>query len=137
MMRLLDTNVLSQLTRPLPDPGVIEGLRGGHSDTVFASAVTRYELRYGAALRDDAARFWIRIETEILPLVTWLPVSQPIAERGAVIAADLRRKGRPCGDFDPLLAATALENGLTLVTRNTRHFEAVPGIELENWFSAP
>jgi predicted nucleic acid-binding protein len=134
-MRLLDTNVLSQLTQPRPDSGVIEGLRARHSDTVFASAVTRYELRYGAALRYDAARFWARIQTEILPVVTWLPVSQPIAERGAMIAADLRRQGRPCGDFDPLLAATALEHGLALVTRNTRHFEAVPGITLENWFT--
>lgn len=135
-MRLLDTNVLSQLARPRPDPGVIAELRRWRSDTVFASAVTRYELRYGAALRDDAARFWARLEAEILPLVTWLPVSQAIAERGAVIAADLRHRGRPCGDFDPLLAATALEHGLTLVTRNTRHFEAVPGIALENWFTA-
>ncbi|MDZ7748993.1 MAG: type II toxin-antitoxin system VapC family toxin [Halofilum sp. (in: g-proteobacteria)] len=135
-MRLLDTNVLSQLTRPRPDPGVIAELGRWHSDTVFASAVTRYELRYGAALRDDAAQFWTRLESEILPVVTWLPVSQEIAERGAVIAVDLRRRGRPCGDFDPLLAATALEHGLTLVTRNTRHFEAVPGIALENWFTA-
>ena len=135
-MRLLDTNVLSQLTRSRPDPGVIEGLRARHSDTIFASAVTRYELRYGAALRSDAARFWTRIEAEILPVVTWLPVSQAIAERGAVIAADLRRRARPCGDFAPLLAATALEHGLTFVTRNTRHFEAVPAVALENWFTA-
>lgn len=135
-MRLLDTNVLSQLVRPRPDPGVIDELRRWRSDTVFASAVTRYELRYGAALREDGDKFWTRLEAEILPVVTWLPVSQPIAERAAVIAADLRRNRRPCGDFDPLLAATALEHGLTLVTRNTRHFEAVPGIALENWFTA-
>lgn len=136
-MWLLDTNVLSQLARPRPDPGVVEELQQRRSDTVFASAVTRYELRYGAALRDAGDRFWARVEVEILPVVTWLPVSQPIAERGATIAAELRRKGRPCGDFDPLLAATALEHGLTFVTRNTRYFEAVPGISLENWFSAP
>jgi predicted nucleic acid-binding protein len=135
-MRLLDTNVLSQFTRPRPDPGVIERLRAWQSDTVFASAVTRYELRYAAALSDNGAWFWARIEAEILPLVTWLPISQAIAERGAVIAAELRRRGRPCGDLDPLLAATALEYGLTFVTRNTRHFEAVPGIALENWFTA-
>jgi len=136
-MRLLDTNVLSQLTKTRPDPGVVDELRQCRSDTVFASAITRYELRYGAALRNDAAQFWICVEAEILPVVTWLPVSQSVAERGALIAAELRCKGRPCGDFDPLLAATAIEYGLTLVTRNTRHFEAVPGIALENWFTAP
>ena len=133
-MRLLDTNVLSQLVRPRPDPGVIDALRQYRSDTVFASVITRYELRYGAALRHDAQPFWMRVEAEILPLVTWLPLSQGVAERGAVIAAELRRRGRSCGDFDPLIAATALEHGLVLVTRNTRHFETVPGIALENWF---
>jgi len=134
-MRLLDTNVLSQMMRSKPDPGVIAGLRQCRADTAFASAVTRYELRYGAGLRDDAQRFWARLEAGILSIVTWLPVSQAIAERGGAVAADLRRQGRPCGDLDPLLAATALEHHLTLVTRNTRHFEAVPGIALENWFT--
>jgi len=86
-MRLLDTNVLSQLTRSRPDPGVIEGLRRWDSETIFASAVTRYELRFGAALREDATRFWARVEAEILPVVTWLPVSPRLAERGAIIAS--------------------------------------------------
>lgn len=135
-MRLLDANVLSEMTRRHPDAGVVAELRKWRTDSVFASAVTRYELRYGASLREDDAELWGRLQAEILPLVTWLPVSQAIAERGATIAADLRRKGRPCGDFDPLLAATALERGLTLVTRNTRHFAAVPGIVVENWFTA-
>lgn len=135
-MRLLDTNVLSQIVRSTPNPGVVAGLRKCSTDTIFASAITRYELRYGASLRDDAEWFWARLETDILPIVTWLPASQAIAERGAVIAAELRRRGRPCGDFDPLLAATAIEHSLTLVTRNTKHFEAVPGIALENWFTA-
>jgi len=52
-MRLLDTNILSEMMRPRPDPGVIMALREWRSDEVFASAVTRYELRYGASLRDD------------------------------------------------------------------------------------
>ena len=67
-------------------------------------------------------------------MVTWLPVTQSVAERGAGIAAELRRKGRSCGDFDPLLAATALAYGLVLVTRNVRHFESIDELSLENWF---
>ncbi len=134
-MHLLDTNVLSEMTRPQPNAGVVTELRRQRSEAVFASAVTRYELRFGACLHRSAEAFWARLQNEILPTVSWLAVSQAIAERGATIAAELRRKGRPCGELDPLLAATAIEHGLTLVTRNTRHLEAVSGIVLEDWFT--
>lgn len=133
-MHLLDTNVLSETIRALPNARVAAELRKYHRASVFASAVTRYELRYGASLRNDAARFWSRLEREVLPLVTWLPITQQVAQRGGRIGAGLRRKGRPCGDLDPLLAATALTHGLVLVTRNVRHFEHVPGLAIENWF---
>ncbi|MBN8713005.1 MAG: type II toxin-antitoxin system VapC family toxin [Xanthomonadales bacterium] len=134
MMRLLDTNVLSELVRARPDPVVVGQLRQHHSRELFASVITRYELRYGASLRQDAEAFWARLQHSIMPVVTWLPVTQAIAERGGVIAAALRRAGRTCGDLDPLLAATALEHDLTLVTRNVKHFEQVPQLSIENWF---
>lgn len=135
-MYLLDTNVLSEVVRVHPNAGVVRRLGASTSAALCASAISRYELRYGAALREDADGFWARIAAQIVPLVRWLPVTQAVAERAGVIAAGLRRAGRPCGSLDPLLAATALEHGLTLVTRNTRHFEAVPGIVIENWFTA-
>ncbi len=133
-MRLLDTNILSELVRPTPNAGVVAELNRWTSRQLFASALSRYELRYGASLRRDAAVFWSTLQREILPLVIWLPITQDIAERGGDISAYLRRKGRECGDIDPLLAATALEHNLTLVTRNQRHFEPVPGLSIENWF---
>jgi len=136
-MYLLDTNVLSELVRKHPDAGVARRMGEHPSAALFASAVSRYELRYGAALRHDADSFWSRIAGQLVPLVTWLPVTQAVAERAGTAAAALRHAGRPCGSLDPLLAATALEHSLTLVTRNTRHFEAVPGIALEDWFTAP
>lgn len=133
-MYLLDTNILSEIIRITPNVGVVTELGNWHSKTVFASAVTRYELRYGASLRQDASHFWERLQRDILPVVTWLPITQAIAERGGMISAELRRKGRPCGNLDPLLAATALEHDLILVTRNVRHFEHIPKLQIENWF---
>lgn len=135
MLCLLDTNVLSELVRAQPNPAVVAQLRKRHSHEVFASVITRYELRYGASLRADAEVFWARLQRSIIPVVTWLPVTQAIAERGGVIAAALRRAGRVCGDLDPLLAATALEHELILVTRNVKHFKHVPQLTLENWFA--
>lgn len=134
-MRLLDTNVLSELVRVRPNPAVVARVRQRHSHQVFASVITRYELRYGASLREDAESFWARLQRSIIPLVTWLPVTPAIAERGGAVAAALRRAGRVCGDLDPLLAATALEHDLILVTRNVKHFEHVPQLNLENWFT--
>jgi predicted nucleic acid-binding protein len=133
-MRLLDTNILSEIIRAAPHPAVAAQLSRRRSTEVFASTVSHYELRYGAARRQDANRLWERLQREVLPVATWLPVTAEIAERGGEIAAELRRLGKPCGDLDPLLAATALVHGLVFVTRNVRHFQDIPGITLENWF---
>lgn len=126
--------MLSELVRARPDPAVVAQLRQRHSRELFASVITRYELRYGPSLREDGDAFWARLQRSIIPVATWLPVTQAIAERGGAIAAALRRAGRVCGDLDPLLAATALEHDPTLVTRNVKHFEHVPQLAIENWF---
>lgn len=135
-MYLLDTNVLSEFIRPRPDPGVVARLRTCRREQLFASVVTRYELRHGAALRDDEGRLWSRLAAEILPLVDWLAVDEQVAERAGEISALQRRRGRPCGALDPLLAATAQVHRLQLVTRNLRHFADIPGLAVENWFAA-
>lgn len=117
-----------------PDSAVVARLRHRHSRGLFTSVITRYELRYGASLRGDAEAFWARLRRSIIPVVTWLPITQAIAERGGAITAALRRTGRVCGDLEPLLATTALEHDLILVTRNVKHFERVPQLTIENWF---
>jgi predicted nucleic acid-binding protein len=134
---LLDTNVLSEIVRPVPNQSVMAKLASQGPHTLFASELTRFELRQGACLRRDAAAFWETLQTRVLPLVTWLNVTQPIAERAGEVAAILQRQGRePKDPIDPLLAATADVHRLTLVTRNVRDFDRVPGIRFENWFAA-
>jgi predicted nucleic acid-binding protein len=135
-MFLLDTNVLSEVMRPRPAPEVIRRLLQCTSQTLFASEVTRFELRFGAALRADASVFWARVARDVLPLVTWLPVDAAVSSRAGDIAAAQRRAGRPAGSLDPLIAATALVGGLPLVTRNVQHFDQVPGLRVQNWFEA-
>lgn len=135
-MRLLDTNVLSEIIRPHPDPRMMSRLFAQSSETLFASEITRFELRRGACLRADTAAFWSRLQTLVLPVVTWLPVTQPISMRAAELSAELWRTGREIGMLDPFLAATALEHNLVLVTRNVKHFERILGLDIENWFEA-
>ncbi|MCC6314168.1 MAG: type II toxin-antitoxin system VapC family toxin [Thermomicrobiales bacterium] len=59
-----------------------------------------------------------------------LPLTDPIAERFARLRADLRRHGQLIPDMDLLIAATALDADLTLLTRNLRHFARIPNLKL-------
>ncbi len=133
-MYLIDTNVLSEVIRPRPQLSVVKHLLTTDPALRFASEVTRYELRYGAMLRDDGGVLWARIVQRILPLVHWLPVDQAVVLAAADLGAALRRSGQPIEWADLMLAATASVHGLAVVTRNVRHFERVPDVQVENWF---
>lgn len=74
---------------------------------------------------------WFLQSSEVLPL------SEPVAVRAASVYAQLRRAGQPIDDLDILIAATALHHGLVLVTNNTRHFERIKGLRLQNWMNKP
>lgn len=132
-MYLLDTNVLSQVFRKRPRQTVMEKLRQIPSDAVQASIVTLFEMRYGSMLRDDADPFWLRIQTQIVPLVRWIPVDEAIAMQAGEVAASLKKIGRPIGLADSLIAASASVHGLTLVTENIRHFERIEQLRCETW----
>jgi tRNA(fMet)-specific endonuclease VapC len=62
-----------------------------------------------------------------------LPLTDDIIIWSASIWARLRQVGRPIGDHDPLIAATALRHGLPLATRNVAHFARVPGLTIDDW----
>lgn len=134
MMRLLDTNILSEVIRPRPNPQVISRLLEQPGNTLFASELSRFELRRGACLRDDPDPLWRAITEQILPLVNWLPMSESVSFGAGTLSARLQRNGQEIGIVDSLLAATALTHGLVMVTRNVRHFERVEDLVVENWF---
>lgn len=136
-MRLLDTNILSEIIRPRPDARVVDSLLAQAAGSLYASELTRFELRRGAFLRDDPEPLWSRIKEFVLPVVQWLPVNDAISLRAGELSAALRRQGQEIGVIDTFLAATAQSRGLVMVTRNLRHFERIDGLKLENWFGEP
>ena len=133
MKVVLDTNVLSELVKPQPNASVSQMILDAPPGSLFASEMTRYELRLGALLHPRPDHLWARIKALILPIPTWLPVTAEVAERTAEIEAALSRKGTPIGVIDPFIAASALVLGCPVVTRNTRHFGAVDGLQVINW----
>lgn len=129
---LLDTNIVSYFVRGVSASLVQRMQTGLEQQDLAMSAVTRAELRYGLALMDKADKRRRRIELVLKELPT-LPWSLEAADAFGQIKADLKRGGTPVGDFDVQIAAHALTEKLILVTHNTRHFEGVAGLEIEDW----
>jgi tRNA(fMet)-specific endonuclease VapC len=98
---------------------------------LYVSSITLAELKFGAeAKRSQKVHRAIR---SFIKDVAVIPFDEAAADRFALVAAALARRGVPIGALDTLLAAHALSLGLTLVTNNTKHFSRVPGLAVENW----
>ena len=138
---LLDTNVPSETLRPLPDARVASWLARQAKDSQFLSVVTIGELRRGITLLAPGARrtqleHFIEVTVPLWFAVRVLPVTQAIAERWGVIDGERQAAGRPLGIADGMIAATALEHGLTLVTRNVKDFAGLGIVLLNPWDEA-
>jgi tRNA(fMet)-specific endonuclease VapC len=129
---LLDTDILTEVLKR-KDPQV-----AAHGAVYFAahgvftlSAVTRFELLRGFKEKGAAAQV-TRFEA-FCARSKVLPVTDAVLDRAIDLWVAGRHGGHPCQDADLLIAATALEHNLTLVTGNTAHFAWVPGLTLADW----
>lgn len=129
---LLDTNVVSEIRKPQPNPGVVAFLDSQVSSSMFASALTLGEIRRGIAKRRrtnaaaaDALEIWID-EWEKSYADRILSVDGSVARMWGNLP-----QVRTLAVIDSLLAATALAHGLTLVTRNTADIADL-GVDLLN-----
>lgn len=134
MRLLLDTNVLSEVTRPAPDSRVLNWLDGLDEDRTFISVVSIAEIRRGVALMDEgrkreALAEWLAQDLPQRFAHRVLPVDEPVALAWGDLMGLAKRRGRGLSSMDGLIAATAIGHELTLATRNTKDFEGF-GIEL-------
>lgn len=128
---LVDTNVLSELARPKPDPGVVRWAEEIPLP-VSLSVVTVEEIHFGLAWRPNTEiRAWF--ERFLAESCRVLPVTEGIARRAGELRGRLRGDGRTRTQADMLIAATAQAHQLPLATRNVRDFEGC-GIPLVNPF---
>jgi toxin FitB len=133
---LLDTNVVSEWVKPRPNGNVIAWLAEASEDEIFISVCTLAELRFGVASmargkRRDHLDEWLRSDLPARFDRRIVGIDVAIADAWGIIQARARQKGRPVGPMDGLIAATAEVHDMTIVTRNTKHFEAV-GVPLLN-----
>ena len=141
MAVLLDTNVVSELIRKMPDPAVRAWAAGHALEELFFSAVGEAELRYGAAIL-PAGRRRATLVSDIEAMLRdafedrVLPFDSDAAREYAEIAAARRATGRPVAPADCQIAAIARSRGMAVATRNVSDFDDI-GIEVVNpWTTA-
>lgn len=137
MSYLLDTNALSEIIKPYPNKSVLEWLEATDEGTQYISVFTIGEFQKGIALlpasrRRSEGEHWFegiieRYKERILPFTL------ATARVWGILDAKLRQSGRPSPLIDSMIAATALENGLTVVTRNSDDFQAAGVGVLNVW----
>jgi toxin FitB len=125
---LLDTNVLSEVRRPRPEPRVLAWLDAADEDRLHLSAITIGEIARGVALLEDGRRkqelaAWLETDLQHRFGPRLLAIDGDTALAWGQLMGEAKQKGRPVAAMDGWIAATALRHELVLVTRNTKDFE--------------
>ena len=135
MTYLVDANVLSEATRPSPDAKVVDWL-SANERTLVVDSVVLGELYLGvlslpAGRRRTGLEQWFEALSRTLECLPW---DAAVARQWAKLVVALKRKGTPVPLLDGMIAATALEHGLTVATRNVSDFKPT-GVKVVNPFA--
>jgi len=127
---MLDTNICIYVINSRPAI-VLERFRLERLGDIAISSVTAAELAFGVA-KSGSVRNRQALEM-FLSTLEILPFDESAIWHYADIRADLERRGQPIGTLDTMIAAHALTTNTILVTNNTREFERIPRLRVENW----
>jgi len=124
---LLDTNCISELVRPKPEPRVLEWMEAVDETLLYLSVLTLGEIRKGLAglaqsKRRTLLENWLEVELQPRFSGRIVPIDTAIADRWGLLTAEAKRNGKLLSIIDGLLAATALQHNLTVVSRNISDF---------------
>jgi len=136
---LLDTNVISELRRPRPDPRVTSFIEGQRLEDLFVSAVTFAEIRYGIETSTDPIRraelgSWLLYRVRPMFDQRVLDVSEDVMFKWRLLVETGRKVGHTFSQPDLIIAATALHHGLTVVPRDTGDYKLARVPLFNPWF---
>ncbi|MFV2067691.1 MAG: type II toxin-antitoxin system VapC family toxin [Pirellulales bacterium] len=137
---LLDTCVVSELTRPKPQRRVVRWIRSEPETRLHLSVLTIGELHKGIERLPDGRKrktieAWLNNELRYRFFGRILPIDDEVAERWGLESAEAEQSGTPLPVIDGLLAATGLVHGMTVVTRNTKDMRQTGAKLLNPWES--
>lgn len=137
---LLDTNVLSELRRPKPEPHVVAFIAAQPLDRLYVSAVTLAEIRFGIELVADAGRRaalndWLTHNVRPMFVQRVLPITEEVMFRWRLLVEDGRKARHTFSQPDLIIAATALDRGLTIVSRDVSDFEKARAPVFNPWLA--
>ncbi len=141
MKYLLDTCVLSEFVKPAPDSAVLDWVDSRAENDLFVAAMTLAELRRGVARlpvsrRKSELSVWLEnLQTSLGERI--LPFTGDMAGYWGEMCGRVEAVGKPMAAFDSIIAATAVEHGLALVTRNVQDFAAAPLMLINPWEQPP
>lgn len=139
---LLDTNVLSELRRRKPERKVLGFVNAQPLELLYVSAVTFAEIRFGIELVVDAGRRaelqdWLAHKVRPMFEERVLAITEDIMFKWRLLVEDGRKAGHTFSQPDLIIAATALQHGLTVVTRDTDDYERARTPVLNPWKDEP
>lgn len=135
---LLDTNCISELVRPEPEPRVMDWMEAADETMLYLSVLTLGEIRKGLAGLPQGRRrmrleTWLEVDLQTRFAGRIMPISAGVADRWGLLAAETKRQGKTVSIIDGLLAATALHHNLTVVSRNVSDFSNAQVSVLNPW----
>jgi predicted nucleic acid-binding protein len=139
---LLDTNVISELVKPRPEENVTAWIEATDESLLFLSVLTLGEIRRGIAALPQSRRqatleAWLDKDLRARFEERILDIDQEVADRWGLLTAVARNSGIVLPVIDGLLAATALEHNLTLVTRDTGQIPSMGVAVFNPWQNSP
>jgi predicted nucleic acid-binding protein len=135
---LLDTNILSELRRPRPEPKVVAFIKQQPLDLLFVSSATLAEIRFGVELVPDVGRRaeladWLAHKVRPMFDQRVIPVSEDVMFKWRLLLEEGRKAGHTLSQPDLIIAATGLQHGLIIVSRDTSEYEQARAPVLNPW----
>jgi toxin FitB len=139
---LLDTNILSELRHPKPEPKVTTFVAGQPLESLYISTVTLAEIRFGIELLSDAARRselndWLSRKVRPMFEHRVLEITEDIMLKWRLLVEEGRKMGHTYSQPDLIIAATALHHGITVATRDTSEYAKARVPVFNPWTDSP
>ncbi len=132
-MFLFDTDIITNILKKHPSPCLLQRLAGVPMHEQFISTITVSEIVYGAAKSDRPEYHLSNLENILLPSVNVVGFDSKAAYVCGQLRAELEKKGMPLDLADLAIAAISIAGEFILVTGNTKHFQRIDTLRVENW----